>query len=174
MKRKMHQNKQCTVCKMLKPLTDYSPDKRIASGLQSRCKVCYAKIMRERRYANPDSHRQAVKKSTQKNYEKKLLRNQQYRANNPEKVSAWKAKDRTVNKARVLADNAKRRYKLNGKLTPEIKQLYALRDFYEAMSLGENFHVDHIIPLAKGGEHAAFNLQVLPAIDNLRKGAQNA
>lgn len=170
----MLQNKQCTVCKILKPLSDYSPDRRIASGLQSRCKVCYAKIMRDRRAANPVAHRQSVKKSVQKNYQKKLLSNQRYRANNPEKVSAWKVKDRTVNKARVLADNAKRRYKLSGKITSEIKQLYALRDFYEAMSLGDNFHVDHIVPLSKGGAHAAFNLQVLPAIDNLRKGVQYA
>ena len=38
------------------------------------------------------------------------------------------------------------------------------------MSLGEKFHVDHIIPIAKGGLHIAENLQVISAKDNLRKG----
>lgn len=170
----MLQSKQCTSCKQHKSATEYSPDKRIASGLQSRCKVCYAEIMRKRRAKNPEAHRQSVKKSTQKNYAKKLERNRIYRSKNPEKVFAWKAKDRTVNKSRVLADNAKRRYKLSGSITPEVKQIYALRDFYTAMSLGEQFHVDHIVPLVKGGSHNAFNLQILPAIDNLRKGVQYA
>lgn len=107
----------------------------------------------------------------QKHYAKKLARNQRYREENPEKVKAWKRKDRQVNKVRVLADNAKRRASISEKLTPEVKQVYALRDFYQAMSLGEPFHVDHVIPVSKGGRHVHENLQVIPAIDNLRKGA---
>ena len=62
---------------------------------------------------------------------------------------------------------------MNGKLSPSINQIYALRDFYVAMSLGDNFHVDHIVPLAKGGLHCHTNLRVIPAIDNLRKGVKN-
>jgi len=37
---------------------------------------------------------------------------------------------------------------------------------------GEEYHVDHIIPLAKGGLHHPDNLQVLPADLNLKKGAK--
>ena len=33
-------------------------------------------------------------------------------------------------------------------------------------------HVDHIKPIAKGGEHAPWNMQVLTAFDNLSKGAK--
>jgi 5-methylcytosine-specific restriction endonuclease McrA len=32
--------------------------------------------------------------------------------------------------------------------------------------------VDHIIPLAKGGQHHPRNLQVISANDNVRKGAK--
>ncbi len=35
-----------------------------------------------------------------------------------------------------------------------------------------SFHVDHIIPLAKGGEHKPSNLQLLPAKINIKKGAR--
>lgn len=164
--------KICTVCKVEKPLFDFSPDKRIKSGLQSRCKSCYAKIMKDRRISNPEAHRLAVKKSVEKNYQKKLARNNKYRKNNPDKVSKWKRKDRLTNKPRILADNAKRRALTRGETSPEIVQLYALRDFYCAMSLGEEFHVDHIKPLSKGGLHIFSNMQVIPAIDNLRKGNQ--
>ena len=162
--------KVCTVCKCEKPLSMFSPDKRVKDGCQSRCKTCYAKIMSDRRAIDPQAHRDSIKRSTQKHYEKKLARNNTYRKNNPDKVSAWKAKDRKENKARVLADNAKRRALVQGETTKDIVQIYALRDFYTAMSLGDAFHVDHIIPLSKGGQHIAENLQVIPAIDNLRKG----
>jgi hypothetical protein len=162
--------KQCSACKQIKILTEYSPSKRGKFGVQAKCKPCYAEIMRARRLANPEAHRNSVKKSTVKHYDKKLERNNAYRRANPDKVAMWKRKDRTTNKARVLADNAMRRTKLVSKLTPEIKQMYALRDFYNAMSLGENFHVDHITPLVRGGLHCHTNLRVLPAIDNLRKG----
>ena len=126
--------------------------------------------MKQRREENPEAHREAVKKSTKKNYAAKLKRNSLYRKNNPEKISAWKAKDRLQNKVRIYADNAKRRTLTKGKLTTDVRMIYALRDFYESMSLGEKFHVDHIIPVSKGGAHIASNLQAIPAIDNLRKG----
>jgi 5-methylcytosine-specific restriction endonuclease McrA len=164
--------KQCTACGQLKLLNEYSPSKRGKFGVQAKCKPCYAEIMRARRLADPKAHRESVKKSTAEHYNKKLKRNSVYRMANPNKVTMWKRKDRTINKARVLADNAMRRTKLIGKLTTEIKQIYALRDFYNAMSLGEHFHVDHIIPIAKGGLHTVHNLQILEAKDNLRKGAK--
>lgn len=163
--------KTCTVCKVEKPLFDFSPDKRISSGLQSRCKLCFAAIMRERRKKNPEAHRESVKNSVKRHYEKKLLRNRLYRESNVDRVKKWKKTDRQNNKARVLADNARRRSFLVGESSVAIRQLYILRDFYKAMSLGEEFHVDHIVPLSRGGLHIYENLQVIPAIDNLRKGA---
>lgn len=164
--------KQCTTCKQLKPIAEYSPSKRGGLGVQAKCKPCYAELMKARRAVNPIAHREAVKKSTEKNYGKKLQRNSAYRANNPDKVATWKRKDRLLNKARVHANNAMRRAKTATPITPEIKEIYALRDFYKAMSLGESFHVDHIIPVAKGGLHVVENLRVIPAICNLRKGTK--
>lgn len=163
--------KTCTCCKETKELSEFSPDKRISSGFQSRCRKCFATIVRDKRRANPEAHRLSIKLSTQKHYAAKLERNKRYRLENPDKVAGWKAKDRQQNRARVLADNANRRALQRVPLTPEVVQMYALRDFYRAMSLGEDFHVDHIIPLSKGGAHVHTNLQVIPAIDNLRKGA---
>jgi hypothetical protein len=91
--------KTCTFCKIEKPLFDFSPDKRLKSGVQSRCKSCFAELMRLKRLENPEAHRESIKRSVEKHYEKKLERNNRYRKENPEKVKKWKRKDRTVNKA---------------------------------------------------------------------------
>jgi len=162
--------KTCSSCKIFKDSSFFSPDKRTSTGLQSKCKPCQALYQKERREKNPEKHREAVKKSTAKNYEKKLIRNQKYRHENPEKVFAWKKLDRSRNKQRILSDNAKRRSIISSIKDDRILTLYCLRDFYQAMSLGERFHVDHIVPLSRGGKHEIDNLQVIPAIDNLRKG----
>lgn len=164
--------KKCSKCLIEKTADCFSPDKRVASGLQSRCKSCNAEHRRKSYEKNPEHHKRLVAESTKRHYLKKLQRNADYRLNNPDKVSAWKKKDRLTNKARINADTAKRRAKLKGSVSVEIKQLYILKDFYQSMSLGEVFHVDHIIPLAKGGKHEINNLQIIPAIDNLRKGSK--
>lgn len=162
--------KTCTKCRVEKDLAMFSPSKRGLHGVQSTCKQCYAEIRRQYYKANPEKYKQVAKMYAKENYGKVLERNNRYRQSNPEKLKEWKRKDRQKNKARILSDNALRRSMTKGSNSPEIVQIYALRDFYIAMSMGESFHVDHIIPVSKGGAHAAWNLQVIPAIDNLRKG----
>lgn len=164
--------KSCSKCKEVKDYSQFSPDKRTKTGCQSRCKICQSEHIKLKYSQNPEHFRKMVANSAKKHYSKVLNRNSEYRKNNPEKVYAWKAKDRLVNKARVLADNAMRRSKIPTRVTKEVKQIYALRDFYCSMSLGEKFHVDHITPISTGGLHIIENLQILPAIDNLRKGAK--
>ena len=49
-----------------------------------------------------------------------------------------------------------------------IQELY-LEAQYQTETTGVEHHVDHIQPLSKGGEHLLFNLQILPAEENLSK-----
>lgn len=61
------------------------------------------------------------------------------------------------------------------KLTPEQRRLISA--FYAAARMmtqntGVRHHVDHIIPLSKGGKHHPSNLQVLTAEQNQRKSAK--
>jgi 5-methylcytosine-specific restriction endonuclease McrA len=49
-----------------------------------------------------------------------------------------------------------------------IQELY-LEAQYQTETTGVEHHVDHIQPLSKGGEHLMYNLQILPAEENLSK-----
>ena len=51
-----------------------------------------------------------------------------------------------------------------------VKNIYRLRDVMTAAT-GVLHHVDHMWPLADGGPHWSGNLQIIPAEENLSKGA---
>ena len=53
----------------------------------------------------------------------------------------------------------------------QVKAIYELRKILTEQT-GIEHHVDHHKPLSKGGKHVPSNLWVIPAKDNLRKGAR--
>ena len=57
-----------------------------------------------------------------------------------------------------------------GLINTAIELFYDTRDLVSEIT-GVEHHVDHIKPLAKGGQHIPWNLQVLTASANLKKGA---
>lgn len=102
-----------------------------------------------------------------------LPNNRQYakawRESKPDVAKASAKKWRDNNKNVLSYHRTKRRKQTSiVNLTEEeklrVKQIYATRP--------EGYHVDHIVPLARGGKHHPDNLQHLPAIDNLRKGSR--
>lgn len=96
-----------------------------------------------------------------------------YREANREKIRAYYE----ANKFRYLHRNRLRQM-LELRATPEWADLDAIRALYKlaaelSKSSGVKQHVDHMVPL-KGrgvcGLHVEYNLQVVPWLDNLKKG----
>lgn len=85
------------------------------------------------------------------------LRSARWAKSNPEK--------------RCLYENCRRARKrgLTTIKDPRIIAVYFIARWLRQQ--GDDMHVDHVIPLARGGPHTYENLQILPAVENRRKWA---
>lgn len=152
------------------------------------CRTCYGKAYRA---ANKEKlvarQKEYHKEYYSKNKEKILEKNRKWYEANPEKraelYKAWclanpeKYKARTK-KLREQNREYYREYSRNygrkrwvRQATPEWVDRKALKEIY--MNRPEGFHVDHIVPIRGEnvcGLHVEWNLQYLPAEENLRKG----
>ena len=101
-----------------------------------------------------------------------------YYIKNIDKIKLQHKEWKQNNKDKVNLDYAKRRA-LKLKATPvltkqelqDIELIYKLAQQLSNIG-GTNYHVDHIVPLSKGGLHHPDNLQVLTQRDNLCKSAK--
>ena len=111
------------------------------------------------------------------------IRNKQYREKNSKKLSAYQRAyykgyylknrdviiEKTNSRRRAVMHNATRRSEFDELV---IREAYVLRDMRNGCT-NVAWHVDHIEPLNGFdvcGLHNAFNLAVIPALSNLKKG----
>ncbi|MDX2334090.1 MULTISPECIES: hypothetical protein [Brevundimonas] len=145
-----------------------------ASASRAKCRADNpereAQRAKEWRDANPDYLRTWRKAHP----EKWKADRQAWARANPEKVRAKDKAWRTANPDKVIANGARRRARQRTALCParndaEIARVYALAQLL-TLTFGTPYHVDHLIPLAKGGKHHEANLVVMRADLNLAKG----
>ena len=122
-----------------------------------------------------EANKEKIKAYREANREKRKAQSKSWRTANKIKAKAYAKAYRKDNKAILYSLMSKRRaLKMNqyGKLSADDK--FVIEECYELAqlrfkSIGIKWHVDHIIPLSKGGLHKPTNLQVVPATWNLRK-----
>lgn len=104
-----------------------------------------------------------------------------WRAANPEKVRAAVAKWKEANpeKCRIYRQNRRARKRMDGgKISPDLAaRLYKLQRGKCAcgckQSLGNDYHLDHIMPIALGGSNTDDNIQLLRQQCNNQKSAKH-
>jgi hypothetical protein len=187
--------KQCNTCNLTKNLDSFHKNKNCLDGRQYKCKLCVNTYLKAYYSQNKEQVKEKVNNYRQNNPTKISARKKLYRQNNMQKVKSglhnWymnnKSKSAETTKAynkahpaQALARcNKRRASRLNAIprwLTKE--DLLKIKEFYiEAKRLelltGGKYHVDHIIPLqgeAVRGLHVPWNLQVIPAYQNIIKG----
>lgn len=146
--------KQCSNCNNFKDLTEYHKNKSSADGLYSVCKIC--KNDKNKLYKNI-------------NKESEIKRNQLWYLKNTENKKMYYKKYYFENKFRYHIARIKRISVIKQATLPgynkEIDIIYKNRP--------NGYHVDHIVPLQGKtvcGLHVPWNLQVIKAEENLKKG----
>ena len=186
--------KTCSKCKEEKLTNNFYKNKAQKDGYDNQCKDCkqkyhednkkYIAIQRQdyrKEYALINKEKIAVRKQKYRidNKEQFIDYEQRYRELNKEVLSIKQQEYRKANPIKGRVNSAKRRAsKLNA--TPKWltkDHLDQIEEFYkEAQRLkletGDEYHVDHIVPLqgeSVCGLHVPWNLQVIPAKENLSK-----
>lgn len=141
--------------------------------------------------SNPCAVKAIVKKCITKNAEKISQRQKVWRDANPNyyanrrishasEMAKASKKYKEKNKEKVLSWNRNRRAKIAGSngthSNQDVQDILRLQKNLCAecrVRLGGKFHVDHILPIALGGENTRKNLQCLCPSCNVRKGASH-
>lgn len=147
------------------------------------------------RAENPEKNKAIAARWRAANREALRIRGVKYRADNPSKskasVSAWRAANQEKCKAdnaawnkenaearRIINNNRRARKLANGgRLSPGLAaKLFKLQRGKCAcchVSIADENHLDHRIPVALGGPNEDWNMQLLCPLCNLSKGAKN-
>lgn len=179
--------KVCRKCKIEKSNEDFYTSVQTLDKLSSYCKTCAkmsAHDSRQRRtieikkyYASYYSkNKEKIASKVKANPEKAAKRAATWRMKNPEKAAAIYKKYLTTHRAFRAA---KQKIREDAKRSPiSLSYEKEILKFYEMAEdighkTGTKHHVDHIVPLQGKtvcGLHVPWNLQVIPAIENIRKG----
>ena len=193
--------KQCNKCKEYRTLDNFSKDKSKKDGFRTICTPCgkqyiknNKKRIRERQQKYYQDNKENIylvhEKYVKDNKEKILEKQRQYREDNKEKrkksFKSWYEKNKEYhrnwklnNKHLVRQYNSNRRARKMSQLgfLPdnyiEILEQYDTHCRYCNLDLRTNqYHIDHIIPLSRGGMHDFTNMQLICPTCNFSKGSK--
>jgi 5-methylcytosine-specific restriction endonuclease McrA len=190
--------KTCATCGQEKAAADFHKNKFSGDGLRSACKPCVLASNRQsvlRHHEKRKAEKRAVyyaQKHTPEfkarmsdyvkaNKERKREYDREYRRRNHEKLNEqsrqWVEKNRAMRLAISRSYKARRRaQELGGVSTAALANWTTAQKkvcYWCGARCAKNFHVDHYIPLSKGGKHELANLVIACAPCNLRKNAKD-
>jgi hypothetical protein len=172
--------KKCSRCKTIKSIEEFTRRSRSKDGYRSYCRECSKKDAQRWR-ADSKALRAAYEKDYYaENRERILQRQKRWREENPEKSKKATRRWASANKELIAEKRARRRASKRQATPPwltnehreQMEAIYA-RCFEAEELTGIKHHVDHIHPLVHPllcGLHVPWNLQVITAEENLRKG----
>lgn len=156
--------KQCTKCKIIKPLARFQKNLRYAGGYHTWCKDCKLQSQRE--------HKDTTQQWARKNSHRCNDLKREYALRHRGRVLESKRKWSKANPKRVLA-NCRKYQAAKLCATPawlSTEQIIEMQKIYLDCPVG--FEIDHIVPLrgkSVRGLHVPWNLQCLKISDNRRK-----
>lgn len=157
--------------KYTQPTCEHKDKKHYARGF---CKQCYENLP-DIRTKKTLSRRITARKAYQENRLAHLMYAQLELLAFPENVKTRRNKNiteyRRKHPEKARLDASIRRARLaNVPIIDKTGIAMIYREAKERRARGEDVHVDHIIPLSKGGKHSPDNLRIINSKENLSKG----
>lgn len=156
--------KKCSKCLEIKAFENYYKRNGNKDGHHNMCIQCW-KNKNQKWYQNNRQQKldyASIKRETNKPQANQYAKN--YRKNNPEKIKQdnliWRKNN--PEKVRELEHRRRARIKNNGEY--EIRKSFLIKLYKSpCINCGElgNITQDHIVPIARGGQHSEGNLQPL-------------
>lgn len=183
--------KQCSKCKIEKPLDQFSKDSSRKDGKQLHCKECNRIAGEKYRSENPEKRRAMCASWDARNKDRKKEHKRRYISRHPEKIAEQWARYRENNLERLKkyqqenqesrraneATRRARKVKAGGTHSgDDIKELLRLQRGKCACcrdDIRKKSHADHIVPLARGGSNDRSNIQLLCPTCNRKKHAKD-
>ena len=173
-------SKICNKCGEDKPVAEFHKRKSARDGLQYRCKPCARIANASLKVSNPARTRASKAKYYADNGGRMRAASAKYYADNVGKLrasgAAWYAANRE--KSRIYKQNRRvKKKEVGGNLSPDLAaKLFKLQKgkcVCCGLPLGNDYHLDHIMPLKLGGTNTDDNMQLLRATCNMQKQAKH-
>lgn len=190
--------KQCSKCKEFKPCTIefFAPCKTRKADFNSWCRMCYREQSRAWRLNNKERHRYSVKVWQKKHVENRKKIAKTYYTKHKEKILAYFRKRYKTDSEKVKAINKSwkernpkavvaigenyraRKHKAEGKYTATDIQQQGDKQNWKCywkfdgclVDCSVKYHVDHVIPLSRGGSNWPSNIVISCPCCNSSKG----
>lgn len=187
--------KSCCRCHEHKPRSEFYGDNRATDGLQGACKPCFLYGQKKRTESRIDEYRAKRRDYYSKNRERLLASNAKSREKHKDKILAGKRRYYQENKSAAnacikewakknpekysayrRAVVGRRRAAVKSGDKPPVIAKWILDQPKSCKWCGaecaNNYQIDHIIPVARGGTHTIDNLAISCPSCNHRKSAK--
>lgn len=156
--------KTCRKCGVEKETSSFSKKCSHKDGLQHWCKTCIATAYKDYYKRTAKEQIERVQQYIKENKEHVAKRHQEYKKRNRAVYTAIENKRRAAKLQRTPAWLTEKDHKV-------IEAKYAM-SLWLSEVVGQQYHVDHIIPLQGknvSGLHIPDNLRIIPAKENMSK-----
>ena len=169
----------CSECEERKPIGDFHKDKNASDGYRSKCKACRLKSVKNWYKKNHEVQLEKHRKSYKRDVEKIRTRDNERYERDREKRIALATEHSHRRKARKLNTVVEKGISvLSLKKRHGTKCHYCQKEMDFSKGVGRKFNsdmatIEHLIPLARGGEHTFANTVLACRFCNISRGAKS-
>lgn len=167
----MFRMKTCLRCETEKDFVAFGSNKRNPDGLSTYCKICNASYQNDYNRANPEKKIANNKKYRTTHAHQKAQYAKEYVKTRREQTNLSNAKYKRRHPEKIREINMRRRARIAGNgvsliIDKDMRQLTQRPCVYCG---GASEHIDHVVPLSRGGRHSIGNLVPSCAKCNMAK-----